>query len=82
MIDVSKRRRYDSSLPFDDSVPSESDDIKDETFFDIFEVVFRRNARFAKKKPVPNLGDPNTPIADVFKFYKYWDAFDSWREFS
>ena len=37
---------------------------------------------WAKKKPTPNLGDLNTPIAEVKKFYKYWDNFESWREFS
>lgn len=37
---------------------------------------------FAKKKPVPNLGNMNTPMSEVQKFYKYWDNFDTWREFS
>ena len=81
MIDSAKRRRYDSSLPFDDSIP-DADDVTDDKFYDIFEAVFRRNARFAKKKPVPNLGDPSTPIEQVHKFYKFWDNFDTWREFS
>ena len=45
-------------------------------------MVFNRNAMWAKKRPVPNLGDINTPIAEVKKFYKYWDNFESWREFS
>ena len=44
--------------------------------------MFNRNAMWAKKKPTPNLGDLNTPIAEVKKFYKYWDNFESWREFS
>lgn len=81
LIDPTKRRRYDSSLPFDDNIP-DVDDITDERFYEIFETVFRRNARFAKKKPVPNLGDKDTPINEVHKFYKYWDNFDTWREFS
>jgi len=33
-------------------------------------------------KPVPTLGDKNTPIEEVFKFYKFWDDFKTWREFS
>jgi DnaJ family protein C protein 2 len=37
---------------------------------------------WARKKPTPNLGDLNTPLVEVKKFYKYWDNFDSWREFS
>ena len=82
LADVGKRRKYDSSLPFDDQVPQDSDDINENNFYDTFEPIFKRNARFAKKKPVPNLGDLNTPIEAVFKFYKYWDSFESWREFS
>ena len=63
LIDPTKRRKYDSALPFDDNIPSELDNnINDENFFDIFEPVFKRNARFAVKKPVPNLGDMSTPM--------------------
>jgi len=82
LIDPIKRKKFDSSLPFNDNIPSEMDNINDETFWDIFTPVFTRNAKFAKKKPVPNLGDPNTPIDQVHKFYKYWDSFDTWRDFS
>jgi hypothetical protein len=28
------------------------------------------------------MGDINTPIEEVWKFYKYWDSFKTWREFS
>lgn len=68
-------------MPFDESIPKEGD-FTDEDFYEVFESVFKRNARFAKKKPVPNLGDDKTSMADVKKFYKYWDNFDTWREFS
>ena len=37
---------------------------------------------WAKKKPVPNVGNDSTPMNEVKKFYKYWDNFESWREFS
>ncbi len=83
LIDPVGRKRYDSSLPFDDTIPSETaHDINDKNFYDLFEPVFRRNARFAKKKPVPSIGDPEMPIELVYKFYKYWDNFESWRDFS
>ena len=59
---MTRRRKYDSALPFDEEVPSDSDDITDENFFEIFNAVFLRNARFAKKKPVPNIGDASTPL--------------------
>jgi DnaJ family protein C protein 2 len=82
LIDPAKRKKYDSALPFDDIIPSESDNFNDDNFYEIFAAVFNRNARFAKKKPVPNLGDPATPMDQVNKFYKYWDYFETWREFS
>lgn len=77
-----KRRKYDSALPFDENIPQETDDINENNFFEIFGRVFTLNARFAKKKPVPNIGDPNMTIEQVYKFYKYWDSFESWREFA
>ena len=61
LIDPAKRRKYDSSLPFDDSIPDD-DDLTEDNFYDILEPVFKRNARFATKKPVPNMGDKDTPI--------------------
>jgi len=84
LIDPVKRKRYDSSLPFNDTIPREEDivDISEEAYYELFEPVFRRNALFARKKPVPNLGDPTTPLEQVLKFYKYWDNFDTWRDFS
>jgi DnaJ family protein C protein 2 len=64
LIDPAKRKRYDSSLPFNDSIPSEEDiiGIPEANFYDLFDPVFKRNALFAKKKPVPNIGDSSTPI--------------------
>ena len=70
LIDPEKRKKYDSSLPFDDSIPDESE-ITDSNFFKLFTEVFNRNAQWAKNKPVPQLGDANTPIQKVLKFYKY-----------
>ena len=71
MTDPQKRKKYDSSLPFDDKIPKESDLVDDETFFELFKKCFATNAKFAVVKPVPDMGDMNTPIADVYKFYKY-----------
>jgi DnaJ family protein C protein 2 len=45
-------------------------------------VVFKRNARFAKKKPVPNIGDEKMSMEMVYRFYRFWDSFETWREFS
>lgn len=82
-----KRRAYDSQLPFDESIPSEEKVQKalakgPHKFFKLFTPVFQRNARFGVKKPVPDLGDMETPLSDVYKFYEYWVNFESWRDFT
>jgi DnaJ family protein C protein 2 len=82
-----KRRAYDSQLPFDESIPTEEKVAKalakgPQKFFKLFGPVFQRNARFAVKKPVPDLGDMETPLNDVYKFYQYWVNFESWRDFT
>jgi DnaJ homolog subfamily C member 2 len=81
LIDPVKRKRNDNSLPFNDSVPSEADGIglSEEAFYELFNPIFQRNALFAKRKPVPNIGDASTPLDQVFKFR---DNFGTWREFS
>lgn len=61
LSDPVKRKRYDSTLPFNDEIPREGD-FTDETFYECFAGVFNRNAMFAKKKPVPNIGDTDTPM--------------------
>lgn len=83
----SKRRAYDSQLDFDEGIPSE-DDAKEashkgiQAFVDLFDPVFKRNARFAVNKPVPGIGNADTPLAQVQRFYDYWVNFDSWRDFT
>lgn len=81
LSEPAKRRKYDSSLPFNDTIPIEAE-ITDANFFEEFISVFNRNSMWAKKKPTPNLGDIETPMAELKKFYKYWENFESWREFS
>ena len=82
LMDLSKRRRYDSTLDFDDSIPSAKDIKSDTDFYIKFGVCFLRNSRFAEVRPAPELGNADTPIEDVRKFYSYWDFFKSWREFT
>ena len=62
LTDPAKKRKYDSSLPFDDSMPKESDLVSDETFYDLFEKCFANNAKFAVDKPVPHIGNKDTPM--------------------
>ena len=82
-----KRRAYDSQLPFDESIPTEAQVEKalakgPEKYLKMYDKVFKRNARFAVQKPVPEIGDMNTPIEQVNRFYEYWVNFESWRDFT
>jgi DnaJ family protein C protein 2 len=81
LSDETRRRKYDSSLPFDERIPKK-EDVTEATFFELFSACFKLNARFARKRPAPSIGDLETPYADVKKFYSYWSPFDTWREFS
>jgi len=79
LSDPVKRMQYDSSLDFDDSLPkfrpSEGED-----FFQEFGEVFKRNARFSTRRPVPELGDKDTKPEVWKKFYDFWYSFSSWRD--
>merc|ERR1712012_63532 len=78
---MGKRRRYDSTIDFDDSIPEKFPKGKGGSdFFAVFGPVFRRNAMWSVKRPVPDLGDKDTPIAQTNKFYDFWNSFDSRRD--
>lgn len=81
LSDPGRRKKYDSSLPFEDKIPEKSD-ITPANFYTKLSEVFQANARFSTIKPIPTIGDENTPIDEVKKFYKFWDNFKTWREFS
>ena len=80
LTDPEKKKKYDSTTKFDDSLPEEPVNI--DKFFDIFGPVFQRNSVWSVKKNVPVIGSLNTPLKDVFKFYDFWESFESWRDFS
>lgn len=84
LIDPVFRRQYDSALPFDESIPSASDvDASDpSSFFNVFRPVFLANARWSSKKPVPDLGSLTTDMREVQRFYRFWEHFDSIRDFA
>mmetsp|Transcript_63012 Transcript_63012/g.132990 ORF Transcript_63012/g.132990 Transcript_63012/m.132990 type:complete len:985 (+) Transcript_63012:169-3123(+) len=80
--DPEKRRRYESTLDFDDNIPTNfgKGKLADADFFKTFKPVFKRNARWSVRSKVPDLGDENTPIEQVKKFYDFWYEFESWRD--
>ena len=82
LLDPVKRRRYDSSLPFDDIIPEDSQITSEKKFYQLFNRSFVNNARFSTIKPVPTLGKEHAAIQEVDEFYKFWFNFKSWRDFS
>ncbi|CAH2054053.1 unnamed protein product [Thlaspi arvense] len=78
LMDPTRRRIFDSTDEFDDEVPS---DCLPQDFFKVFGPAFKRNARWSVNQRIPDLGDENTKLKDVDRFYNFWYAFKSWREF-
>eukprot|EP01029_Cantina_marsupialis_P017671 TRINITY_DN3984_c0_g1_i1.p1 TRINITY_DN3984_c0_g1~~TRINITY_DN3984_c0_g1_i1.p1 ORF type:complete len:647 (-),score=322.00 TRINITY_DN3984_c0_g1_i1:247-2187(-) len=76
-----KRREFDSHRHFDESIPEDFDP-EDDDYFETFWPVFESNARFSEVPSPPSLGDCDTPMKEVNKFYKFWFNFKSWRDFS
>ena len=68
-------------MEFDDSIPANKA-YDEEEFLKEFAACFGRNGSFSERKPVPTLGDMKTPIGKILKFYEFWDAFKSWRDFT
>ncbi|AQZ16363.1 ZUO1 (YGR285C) [Zygosaccharomyces parabailii] len=79
LIDPTKRAQYDSCDFNADVEPPKKGTEYD--FFAAWGPVFESEARFSKKKPIPVIGDINTPRKEVEQFYTFWHRFDSWRSF-
>eukprot|EP00474_Spongospora_subterranea_P009927 CRZ10385.1 hypothetical protein [Spongospora subterranea] len=82
LTDIRRRRVYDSTLSFDDSIPADVSTITPEAFFKQFGPCFDRNAWFSEAQPAPLLGTAETSFDDVDNFYDFWFSFKSWRDFS
>eukprot|EP00892_Ulva_mutabilis_P012565 jgi/Ulvmu1/9681/UM055_0019.1 len=78
LSDPQRRREYDSTDDFDDSLPERC---RDSDFYAVFGSAFRRQARWSCRTPVPDLGGADAAYADVESFYDFWHSFKSWREF-
>jgi len=78
LSDPVKRREYDSTDEFDDSLPMDCDP---SDFFKVFGPAFRRNARWSVDPSAPDLGDAGSEWTAVSTFYDFWYSFKSWREF-
>ena len=80
LLDEDKRKKYDSTFEFDETIPDD-EEVDEKEFFLSFGPTFMKNAIWSKRKPIPKIGDMNTPIEKVKKFYKFWYAFTSWRDY-
>lgn len=79
-----KRRQFDSIDYFNDNMPTSYRDRPDDPdrFYRIFGAVFSRQSKFSTVRPVPQLGDADTPVEEVQRFYQFWGNFKSWRDFT
>jgi DnaJ family protein C protein 2 len=82
LLDPERKNKYDSTFEFDNTIPDEDLSYDEKSFFFNFGPCFLKNSIWSKKKPIPKLGDMNTPLEKVKQFYRFWTNFQSWREFS
>lgn len=80
LIDPDIRLTYDSSRPFDDTIPGET--VDENEFYETFSPVFERNKKWSTDHALPSLGSKSTRYEDVIKFYCRWELYRSWRDFS
>lgn len=84
LSDPDKKSIYDSEFMSND----EYDDFDIELYpfeslYKKFGPVYEYLGRFSVVKPVPKLGNEDTPYSEVEQFYKFWrNDYSSWRDFS
>jgi DnaJ family protein C protein 2 len=82
LLDPEKKKKYDSTLEFDDTIPEDDEVYDEKNYFKTFGPVFLKNSIWSKRKPVPKIGDMRTPLDKVKRFYQFWYNLDTWRDFS
>jgi DnaJ family protein C protein 2 len=82
LLDPEKKKKYDSTFEFDDTIPDEDESYDEKDYFRTFGPVFIKNSIWSKRKPIPKIGDMKTPLDRVKRFYQFWYNFDTWRDFS
>jgi DnaJ family protein C protein 2 len=82
LLDPERRKKYDSTFEFDDTIPDENGSYNEKNFFKSFGPYFIKNSIWSKNKPIPKLGDMSTPLSKVQMFYQFWYNFESWRDFA
>jgi len=82
LMDKEKRRIYDSTMEFDDWIPAKTLG-ENEDFYEVYRMVLKRNAYWhSDPSKLHDFGDAKTSWERVNKFYKNWEKFVSWRDFT
>jgi DnaJ family protein C protein 2 len=83
LTDIKKRRAFDST---DDNEVVQAPSVfreEKEDFFVVFGTLFKKTEKWSLiTKNIPSIGDMDTPLEQVDKFYDWWYSFKSWKDFS
>lgn len=81
LLDTTKRRQYDSCDEHANVEPPTKKQLEKGNYYKLWDRVFKSEARFSNKQPVPTFGNENSTEEEVEDFYNFWYNFDSWRSF-
>ncbi|EED14267.1 ribosome associated DnaJ chaperone Zuotin, putative [Talaromyces stipitatus ATCC 10500] len=81
LLDPAKRRQYDSCDENANVEPPTKKQLEKGNYYKLWDRVFKSEARFSNKQPVPTFGSENSTEEEVEEFYNFWYNFDSWRSF-
>ena len=81
LSDPQKRFGYDSMDETFDMLPTE-EEVRESGFYAVMNQYFEVNARWSVDRRVPTLGNASSTMEEVDRFYHFWHAFKSKRDFS